>query len=133
LLFMTVRHIFEISEGDHPRLVTHARDHWWTLDFSNASLSAGVNSRAELVPSPLGNARNGAPRRWLGDYIQDLSITSAGASLHQNKVKQQIPNIFQSKYQQKFTGNNYTDRCAENIGLTMKSFRPCTTSWNKAV
>jgi hypothetical protein len=27
LLFMTVRHIFEISEGDHPRLVTHARDH----------------------------------------------------------------------------------------------------------
>ena len=26
LLFMTVRHIFEISEDDHPRLVTHARD-----------------------------------------------------------------------------------------------------------
>ena len=25
-LFMTVRHIFEISEDDHPRLVTHARD-----------------------------------------------------------------------------------------------------------
>ena len=25
-LFMTVRHIFEISENDHPRLVTHARD-----------------------------------------------------------------------------------------------------------
>jgi hypothetical protein len=41
--------------------------------------------------------------------------------LHQNKVKQQIPNIFQSKYQQKLTGsnytNNYTDKCAENIGL----------------
>ena len=25
-LFMTVRHFFEISEDDHPRLVTHARD-----------------------------------------------------------------------------------------------------------
>jgi hypothetical protein len=24
-LFMTVRHIFEISEDDHPRTVTHAR------------------------------------------------------------------------------------------------------------
>jgi hypothetical protein len=23
---MTVRHIFEISEDDHPRTVTHARD-----------------------------------------------------------------------------------------------------------
>jgi hypothetical protein len=29
-LFMTVRHIFEISEDDHPRTVSHARDHWWT-------------------------------------------------------------------------------------------------------
>ena len=26
-LFMTVRHIFEISEDDHPSLVNHARDH----------------------------------------------------------------------------------------------------------
>jgi hypothetical protein len=25
-LFMTVRHIFAISEDDHPSLVTHARD-----------------------------------------------------------------------------------------------------------
>jgi hypothetical protein len=25
-LFMTVHHIFEISEDDHPSLVTHARD-----------------------------------------------------------------------------------------------------------
>ena len=25
-LFMTVRHIFEISEDDHPRLVTYDRD-----------------------------------------------------------------------------------------------------------
>jgi hypothetical protein len=46
----------------HPPLVTHARDHWWTLDFANASLSPGVNSRAELVPSPRANARNGASR-----------------------------------------------------------------------
>jgi hypothetical protein len=27
-LFMTVRHIFEISEDDHPRTVSHARDDW---------------------------------------------------------------------------------------------------------
>jgi hypothetical protein len=27
-LFMTVRHMFEISEDDHPRTVSHARDHW---------------------------------------------------------------------------------------------------------
>jgi hypothetical protein len=35
-----------------PRTVTHARDHWWTLDFANAFVSPGVNSREELVPSP---------------------------------------------------------------------------------
>jgi hypothetical protein len=49
---MTVRHIFEISEDDHPRTVSHARDHWWTLDFANAFVSPGVNSQGELVPSP---------------------------------------------------------------------------------
>jgi hypothetical protein len=61
---------YEISEDDHPpntepRTVTHARDHWWTLDFANAFLSPGVNNRAELVPS------HGAPRRWLGDDIKN--------------------------------------------------------------
>jgi hypothetical protein len=55
-LFMTIRHIFKISEDDHPpntpiSLVTHARDYWWTLDFANAFVSPGVNSRGELVPS----------------------------------------------------------------------------------
>jgi hypothetical protein len=49
-------------------LATHARDHWWTLDFAyNASISPDVNSRAELVPSPRAYARNRAWRRWLGD------------------------------------------------------------------
>jgi hypothetical protein len=52
-----------------PLTVTHARDHWWTLDFANAFVSPGVNSRAELVPSPQAYARNGAPRRWLGEYF----------------------------------------------------------------
>jgi hypothetical protein len=33
-------------------LVTHARDNWWTIDFANAFVSPGVNSRGELVPSP---------------------------------------------------------------------------------
>ena len=48
----------------HPTpLVSHARDHWWTLDFANAFVSPRVNSRAELVPS------HGAPRRWLWDNI----------------------------------------------------------------
>jgi hypothetical protein len=60
-LFMTVRHIFEISEDDHPSLVTHVRDNWRTLDFANALVSPGVNSRGELVPS------HGASRRRLGD------------------------------------------------------------------
>jgi hypothetical protein len=41
--------------------VTHARDIWWTLDFPNAFVSPGVNSRGELVPS------HGASRRRLGD------------------------------------------------------------------
>jgi hypothetical protein len=58
---MTVRHIFEISEDDHPRLVTHARDIWWTLNLANAFVSPSVNSRGELVPS------HGASRRRLGD------------------------------------------------------------------
>jgi hypothetical protein len=63
ILLLANSYIFEISEDNHPRLVTHARDHWWTLDLANASLSPGVNSRAELVPSPRANAQ----RRWLGD------------------------------------------------------------------
>jgi hypothetical protein len=60
-LFMTVRHIFEISEDDHPCTVSHAHDHWWTLDFANAFVSPGVNSRGELVPS------HDASRRRLGN------------------------------------------------------------------
>jgi hypothetical protein len=65
-LFMTVRHIFEISEDDHPRLVTHARDIWWTLGFANAFVSPGVNSRGGLVPS------HGASRRRLGDNLRQV-------------------------------------------------------------
>jgi presenilin-like A22 family membrane protease len=34
-----------------PLTVTHARGHWWTLDFANAFVSPGVNSLWELVPS----------------------------------------------------------------------------------
>jgi hypothetical protein len=61
---MTVRHIFEISEDDHPlKFVGHARDIWWTLDFANAFVSPGVNSRGELVPS------HGASRRRLGEKL----------------------------------------------------------------
>jgi hypothetical protein len=79
-LFMTVRHIFEISEDDHPRLVTHARDIWWTLDFANAFVSPGVNSRGELVPP------HGASRRRLGDYLNlcDSRVGITWQRSHQN-------------------------------------------------
>jgi hypothetical protein len=33
------------------RSLVSARDDWWTLDFANAFVSPGVNSRGELVPS----------------------------------------------------------------------------------
>jgi hypothetical protein len=71
-LFMTVRHIFvrSVRMTTHSTsLVTHARDHWSTLDFANAFVSPGVNSQAELVPSSRAYARNGAPFRWLGDKV----------------------------------------------------------------
>jgi hypothetical protein len=54
------------------RTVTHARDHWWTLDFANAFVFPGVNSRAELVPSPRAYALNGAPHRWLGVVVNEV-------------------------------------------------------------
>jgi hypothetical protein len=77
---MTVRHIFEISEDDHPSLVTHARDIWWTLYSANAFVSPGVNSRGELVPS------RGASRRRLGDYIGYVSCNNALYSVYQKKL-----------------------------------------------
>jgi hypothetical protein len=52
---------------------SRARDTWWALDFASAFLSPGVNSRAELVTSPRAYARNGAPRRWLGDQNKEKS------------------------------------------------------------
>jgi hypothetical protein len=72
-LFMTVRHIFEISEDDHPPntpklLVNHTRDIRWTLDFANAFVSPGVNSWGELVPS------HGASRRRLGDDLSAANL-----------------------------------------------------------
>jgi hypothetical protein len=67
-----ISHIFEISEDDHPlKFVGHARDIWWTLDFANAFVSPGVNSRGELVPS------HGASRRRLGDQPVSQGLTSA--------------------------------------------------------
>jgi hypothetical protein len=61
-LIMIVRHIFEISEDDHPRTVSHARDHWWTLDFALdfAFVSPGVNSRGISTLA----------RRRLGDNLK---------------------------------------------------------------
>jgi hypothetical protein len=56
--------------------VTHARDIWWTLDFPNAFVSPGVNSRGELVPS------HGASRRRLGDNIS--------TAIFKHQIKQSI-------------------------------------------
>jgi hypothetical protein len=86
---MTVRNIFEISEDDHPLntptpLVTHARDHWWTLDFANAFVFPGVNSRGELVPSPRAYARNGAPRVGSGIKILYLEMQEESSSKYEN-------------------------------------------------
>jgi hypothetical protein len=92
-LFMTFRHIFDISEDDHPRLVTHARDIWWTLDFANAFVSPGVNSRGELEPS------HGASRRRLGDYTCSRSIKGKWQYIFlfshlKELLKQNIINLF---------------------------------------
>jgi hypothetical protein len=45
-LFITVPHIFEISEDDHPP--NDPTPQRWTLDFANALVSPGVNSRGEI-------------------------------------------------------------------------------------
>ena len=66
LLLLIVRNILEIR-NDHPWLVSHGGHTPGTSDFANAFLFPGVNSRAELVPSPRTDARNGASRRWFGD------------------------------------------------------------------
>ena len=58
-----------LANHDQPYTINRARDIWRTLDFVSAFLSPGVNSRAELVPSPRAYARNGASRRWIGDNI----------------------------------------------------------------
>jgi hypothetical protein len=69
-LFMTIHDSWD--QGGWPptetRTIIHAHDHWWALEFANAFISPGVNSLAELVPSPRVYAWNGAPRRWLGEY-----------------------------------------------------------------
>ena len=56
--FLTNSHILKSVRW--PRTHTpmnRARDICWTLDFASAFLSPGVNSRAELVPSPRAYAR----------------------------------------------------------------------------
>jgi hypothetical protein len=53
--------LLEFTATHSTSLVKDARDIWWTLDFANAFVSPGVNSRGELVPS------HGASRRRLGE------------------------------------------------------------------
>ena len=66
------RPIFEISD-DHPlNTVGHQTpaiiDELQT-SLMHQSVFPGVNRGVELVPLPRAYARNGAPRRWLGDKI----------------------------------------------------------------
>jgi hypothetical protein len=67
---MTVRHIFEISEDDHPLNTIGDRRPRSLMNFrlANAFLSPGANSRGELVPS------HGASRRWLGIKMADFLV-----------------------------------------------------------
>jgi hypothetical protein len=71
---------FEISEDDHPlNIVGHPRPRS-LMNFrlslkALAFVSPGVNSRAELVPSPRACARNGAPRRWHRIQISNRRAT----------------------------------------------------------
>jgi hypothetical protein len=53
------RHIFEVTEDDHPRTMkhSHAAAIIDELGFANDFLSPGVNSRAELVPSLSSNIK----------------------------------------------------------------------------
>ena len=48
--------------------------------------SPGVNSRGELVPSPRANARNGAPRRWLGENYRVTMTTTLDTSCSKNTM-----------------------------------------------
>jgi hypothetical protein len=89
-LFMTVRHIFEISEDDHPSLVTHARDIWWTLDSANAFVSPGVNSLGELVTL----ARRFAPSDRGPEYFT-LFTLSAWMSLPRTPTFASIYSCFE--------------------------------------
>ena len=61
---------FEIRE-----MTTHtpcASDIWWILDFPSAFLSPGVNSRAELIPSPRAYTP-GTALRAVGSGIKSAS------------------------------------------------------------
>jgi hypothetical protein len=64
---------FEIIGMTTHTPMNRARDVWWTLDFASAFLYPGVNSRAELVPSPRAYAR-----RWLGDKLEHCNIILFG-------------------------------------------------------
>ena len=66
ILLLAITHIFQISEEVHAPI-----HHDTTLDFVIALIQflfPGVNSGAELVPSPQAYVPNGALRRWLRKY-----------------------------------------------------------------
>ena len=51
------------------------------LQASHGFLKCRKNSRAELVPSPWANARNGASRRWLGDKTDNIDPVFGGMNI----------------------------------------------------
>jgi hypothetical protein len=81
--------------------------------LSNAFLSPGVNSRSELVPSPRANARNGAPRRWLTDYL-----TLEDSEISQNNILFVLSSIFSISLE-KMLSINVAVCCVILVGLNI--------------
>jgi hypothetical protein len=115
-------HIFKISEDDHPRLMTHARDHWWTLDFANASLFPGINSRAELVSSHRANARNGAETTTtdVGETKEYIDMTAGTFKVRYANYKKSINS---PRYSNETEFSKY-------VWKLKQSNRPYTIKWS---
>ena len=64
-------------------------------DFASAFFSPGVNSQAELVPSPGANARNGDSRRWLGyePFKTFYEVIQVKYYIKAHKIQNNIPTV----------------------------------------
>jgi hypothetical protein len=111
-LFMTVRHIFEISEDDHPWLVTHARDTWWTLDFPNAFVSPGVNSRGVGISTLARRFAPSARRLLAADHLlevvlRELALGGGGDCRLEGAVRCPPPSLYVKRGPGKFSYESF--------------------------